>query len=76
MAVLAAAEAPASPILQRARGEGRVIASARDGKTEIQSLYQDGCAKVRLPHTHSDALQAVPSERMEGPSNCRVNFQR
>jgi urease accessory protein len=59
VAVLAAAEAPASPILQRARGEGRVIASARDGKTEIQSLYQDGCAKVRLPHTHSDALQAV-----------------
>jgi urease accessory protein len=47
------------PILQRARGEGRVIAAARDGKTEIQSLYQDGCAKVRLPHTHSDALQAV-----------------
>lgn len=56
MAALAVAD---PPILQRARGEGRVIAAARDGKTEIQSLYQDGCAKVRLPHTHSDALQAV-----------------
>jgi urease accessory protein len=45
--------------MQRARGEGRIIAATRDGKTEIQSLYQDGCAKVRLPNTHSDALQAV-----------------
>jgi len=59
VAALAVAEAIASPALQRARGEGRVIATARGGKTEIQSLYQDGCAKVRLPHTHSDALQAV-----------------
>ena len=45
--------------LQRARGEGRVIAVTRDGKTELASLYQEGCAKIRLPHTHSDALQAV-----------------
>ena len=47
------------PALQRAKGEGRVIAAARDGKTEIAGLYQEGCAKIRLPHTHSDALQAV-----------------
>lgn len=59
MAVIAVAEAVPLPIMQRARGEGRVIAAARDGRTEIQSLYQDGCAKVRLPNTHSDALQAV-----------------
>jgi urease accessory protein len=45
--------------LQRARGEGRVVATARSAQTEIATLYQDGCAKVRLPHTHSDALQAV-----------------
>lgn len=32
---------------------------ARDGRTWIGTLYQDGCAKIRLPHTHSDALQAV-----------------
>ncbi len=52
--------APAvAEVLQRARGEGRVVAAVRDGKTEIQSLYQEGCAKLRLPHTHSDALQAV-----------------
>lgn len=48
-----------SPVLQRARGEGRVIASVRNGTTEIASLYQEGAAKIRLPHTHSDALQAV-----------------
>lgn len=59
MAALAVAEATPLPTLQRARGEGRVIAAARDGKTEIQRLFQEGCAKVRLPHTHSDALQAV-----------------
>lgn len=59
MAALAVAEALPPSTLQRARGEGRVIAAAREGKTEIQSLYQEGCAKVRLPHTHSDALQAV-----------------
>ena len=59
MAALAVAEALPQPVLQRARGEGRVIAAAREGRTEIQSLYQEGCAKVRLPHTHSDALQAV-----------------
>jgi urease accessory protein len=59
VAALAVAEALPPPALQRARGEGRVIAAAREGRTEIQSLYQEGCAKVRLPHTHSDALQAV-----------------
>ena len=59
MASLALAGASPLPIMQRARGEGRVIASVRDGQTEIASLYQEGAAKIRLPHTHSDALQAV-----------------
>jgi urease accessory protein len=59
VAALTVAEASPPPTLQRARGEGRVIAAAREGQTEIQSLYQEGCAKVRLPRTHSDALQAV-----------------
>ena len=58
MGALAATAAP-SPMLQRARGEGRVVATVRDGQTEIAGLYQEGCAKIRLPHTHSDALQAV-----------------
>ena len=45
--------------MQRARGEGRVVATLRSGQTEIERLYQEGCAKIRLPHTHNDALQAV-----------------
>jgi urease accessory protein len=48
-----------SAVLQRARGEGRVVATLRDGQTGVAGLYQEGCAKIRLPHTHSDALQAV-----------------
>ena len=58
MSVLAVAVRP-SPALQRARGEGRVIAARRGERTEIVSLYQEGCAKIRLPHTHNDSLQAV-----------------
>lgn len=59
MTALAYADPAPPPLLQRARGEGRVIATARAGRTEIASLYQEGAAKIRLPHTHSDALQAV-----------------
>ena len=59
MTALAVAETIAFPKMQRARGEGRVVASARHGRTGITELYQEGCAKIRLPHTHSDALQAV-----------------
>ncbi len=47
------------PRLQRARGEARLITTARNGKSHITSLYQDGSAKVRLPHTHDGSLQAV-----------------
>lgn len=45
--------------LQRARGYGRVVAKLRDGATHLDQLYQDGCAKIRLPHTHNSALEAV-----------------
>jgi urease accessory protein len=48
-----------TPRHQRARGEGRIIASARDGGTHLSTLYQEGCAKLRLPHTHDASLQAV-----------------
>ena len=46
-------------MLQRARGEGAVTTRQRDGATRLATLYQDGCAKIRLPHTHSPALEAV-----------------
>ncbi|KRA40307.1 urease accessory protein UreD [Devosia sp. Root635] len=45
--------------LQRARGVGGVTTLQRDGATRLATLYQDGCAKIRLPHTHSRALEAV-----------------
>lgn len=60
MSALAVAEIDGTaPALQRARGEGRVVAVTREGRTEIASLYQEGCAKIRLPHTHNNGLQAV-----------------
>ena len=45
--------------MQRARGEGRIATQLVDGGTRLQTLYQDGCAKIRLPNTHDLSLQAV-----------------
>jgi len=47
------------PLLQRARGHGRITSQLRDGVTALATLYQDGCAKIRLPNTHSPAMEAV-----------------
>jgi urease accessory protein len=47
------------PALQRAQGAGRLTASHRAGATPLDRLYQEGCAKIRLPNTHSAALEAV-----------------
>ena len=49
----------ALPRLQRARGEGRIETQLIDGRTRLATLYQDGCAKIRLPNTHDESLQAV-----------------
>lgn len=53
--------AAAEPVtgLQRARGVGGISTLQRDGATRLATLYQDGCAKIRLPHTHTTALEAV-----------------
>jgi urease accessory protein len=45
--------------LERARGTGRLTTSVRDSATRIATLYQEGCAKIRLPHTFDPSLQAV-----------------
>ncbi len=45
--------------MQRARGHGRITSQLRAGTTAVATLYQDGCAKIRLPHTHTQALEAV-----------------
>lgn len=49
----------AHPKMQRARGTGRVVTYLRGASTCLDQLYQDGCAKIRLPRTHSDALEAI-----------------
>lgn len=45
--------------MQRAQGSGRLVTQMHHDTTRIQSLYQDGCAKIRLPKTHTPALEAV-----------------
>ena len=45
--------------MQRARGLGRITTKLRDDATHLQTLYQEGCAKIRLPHTHDRSLDAV-----------------
>lgn len=47
------------PILQRARGIARVGTKQRASNTCIDTLFQEGCCKIRLPKTHSAALEAV-----------------
>ncbi len=44
---------------QRARGEGRLVAKAEGGRTRIAELYQEGCAKIRLPKTFDASMEAV-----------------
>ncbi|MEM9733660.1 MAG: urease accessory protein UreD [Pseudomonadota bacterium] len=43
---------------QRAIGEGAVAWSAREGRTALTNLRQQGCAKIRLPKQH--AKDAAP----------------
>jgi urease accessory protein len=46
--------------LQRARGCGRIAVRANAAVTRLSRLYQDGCAKIRLPTDHSaKTLEAV-----------------
>ncbi len=49
----------ALPRHQRARGIGRLGTQVLDGRTRLTTLYQEGCAKIRLPHMHDLSLQAV-----------------
>lgn len=52
--------APAESVrFERARGTGRLAVRRRDGRTALDTLYQDGCAKIRLPRTHSDGIEAA-----------------
>lgn len=48
-----------TPRLQRAEGEGRVTTKARDGLSVIDTLYQSGCGKIRIPKAYGNWLEAV-----------------
>jgi urease accessory protein len=47
------------PALERVRGAGHVAARVQNGRTRLAELFQEGAAKIRLPHTHDASLQAV-----------------
>lgn len=51
--------ATAETAYQRVRGRGHVAAKAADGRTRLAELYQEGAAKIRLPDTFSDDMEAV-----------------
>jgi urease accessory protein len=52
-------EAAPTP-LQRAQGAGRIEVRADGAVTRLSRLYQDGCAKIRLPKDHAArGLEAV-----------------
>jgi urease accessory protein len=52
--------APApTPALQRVRGDARLSTQHSGSVTRIATLYQEGAAKIRLPHTHAPHLEAV-----------------
>jgi len=44
---------------QRASGIGRLATQVAGTRTRIRELFQEGCAKIRLPATHSDRLEAI-----------------
>lgn len=49
----------ASGRLQRARGHGRLAAKASAAGTRLDVLFQEGCAKIRLPKTFDGTMEAV-----------------
>lgn len=53
--------AAAAPLVhhQRASGDARIATQLQDGRTRLKTFYQEGCAKIRLPNTHDQSLQAV-----------------
>jgi urease accessory protein len=56
---LAQGEETAPGRAQRARGNGRLGAKASAGGTRLDVLFQEGCAKIRLPQTFDGTMEAV-----------------
>ncbi|MGN7293828.1 urease accessory protein UreD [Rhizobium sp. SAFR-030] len=47
------------PAPQRARGKGRLVTKQSAGRSRLAELFQDGCAKIRLPETFDASLEAI-----------------
>ncbi|WP_420963108.1 urease accessory protein UreD [Brucella sp. IR073] len=45
--------------MQRARGSGRMSTKRRGEATRLDTLHQEGCAKIRLPETFDGSMEAV-----------------
>ena len=64
-----------TPALQRARGAGPDRRAPADGPTRLAALYQDGCAKIRLPRRGT--LEAVLINTSGGlTGGDRLDWQR
>lgn len=48
-----------TPLAQRAAGLAQLGCASAGGRTRLRRLYQDGCAKIRLPAVSADPLEAV-----------------
>jgi urease accessory protein len=48
-----------APQLQRAEGEGRIATKARGDLSVLDTLYQSGCGKIRVPKAYGNWLEAV-----------------
>ncbi|WP_417578635.1 urease accessory protein UreD [Pelagibacterium sp.] len=45
--------------MQRAEGEGRIATKARAGLSVLDTLFQAGCSKIRVPKAYGSWLEAV-----------------
>lgn len=50
---------PSTAPMQRSRGAGRLVVKRREDRTRLDTLYQEGCCKIRLPRRQDKALEAV-----------------
>ena len=46
-------------VMQRAKGTGRIAVKPRQSKTALDTLYQEGAARIRMPKTHDGTVEAV-----------------
>lgn len=53
-------------VLQRSQGELRVELRRRDGRTVLDTLYQSGCLKARLPRPELDGWAEVVTLNVSG----------